>query len=237
MKANQMNVSVELWLDCEPDSLNRTVVRLGDFVIWPTAHEESVWPGRWLSVSIPSGTLTGMVKSVREVPEDGVTVALPYLDVQLVDAHWDGMANGLMNGFFACGNWKVAEGTGVVYDSSALPQGMEVAYADYELVRWATDIFEDHAAAMRAVFEAAAAVEYGPAWAEEENAVLFLSHEAVLSVLPEGIADIRGFEYEEDECAEADVEPLSAEVLARLQAMKMGLEVEEDEDEEVPELY
>lgn len=230
MKANRLLVSVELRLDESPDSLNRTVVRLGDFVIWPTAHDESVWPGPQLGISIPSGLLTGTVISVREVEADGVEVALPYLDVQLADAHWGGMANGLMNGFFACGNWKVAEGTGVVWDSSALPQGLEVAYADYELVRWATSVFEDHSAAMRATFEAAAAVEYGAAWKEMENHILRPGHEAIMSVLPGGIANIRD---EEDECAEADVEPLSAEVLARLQAMKMGLEVEEDEDEEM----
>lgn len=190
MKANRMSVSVELLLDHAPDSLNHTTVWFGDFVIWPTrAETETVWPGQWLSISIPSGTLTGMVKSVREVPEDGVTVANPYLAIELVDAHWGGMANGLMNGFFACGNWKVAEGTGVVYESSALPQGLEVTYEDYELVRWDTDVFEDHSAAMRAVFEAAAAVEYGPGWTEVEDHILRPGHEAIMSVLPEDLSE------------------------------------------------
>lgn len=229
MKTNCMSVSVELLLNHAPDSLNRTVVWFGDFVIWPTRGAENICAGQRLGISIPSGTLTGLVKSVRAVQADGVTVALPYLDVQLVDAHWDGLANGLMNGFFACGRFSVEPSTGVVWQSSALPQGLEVTYEDYELVRWATDVFEDHSAAMKATFEAAAAVEYGPAWTEIEDKILRPGHEAILSVLPEGIADIRDEEYE---YAEADVEPLSAEVLARLQAMKMGLEVE-DEDEEM----
>jgi hypothetical protein len=141
-KINRVNVDL-IALPGEPDCMNNTTVFANDVAVWPTHYGEErperpfdiIEEGNELSITIPSGILTGTVSNVLCMDNRP-----DLIRVVLTDAVWNGQYAG-MNGLCGAGGWEFR-----VVDVTAIETSVAedlITIGDYLLVRTIAEQVKD----------------------------------------------------------------------------------------------
>jgi hypothetical protein len=131
----------------EPNHMNNTTVYKNNITLWPTPDGEErperpfdvIKEGDELSITIPSGTLTGTVSDMECMePNPG---CLPMHHISLVDVVWDGQHAGLANGCCGAGGWRFYKESATDVETSVADDLRE--YTDYLFVRTIAEHIKD----------------------------------------------------------------------------------------------